>query len=155
MSDKNDFKIKPDYYGAINSKNEQNDLLALYESGLCNSVDFFTDFSLGNAIKYLIRFKQKHGINDLEKSKEYLYRVCQSYDKDPFKHRRQFNSDSYGDKLNLFNKWYSSQKDYSDKTTSIINLIIAYTFDFDKEKLLLAIDKIKRLEEDINEEATC
>ena len=35
------------------------------------------DFTEGNIIKYIVRYKLKNGIEDLEKAKEYLDRLIQ------------------------------------------------------------------------------
>ena len=53
-----------------------------YENGseidvieFCDVYDL--DFTEGNIIKYIVRYKLKNGIEDLEKAKEYLDRLIQ------------------------------------------------------------------------------
>ena len=37
-------------------------------------------FSEGNIIKYIVRYKEKNGLEDLMKAQEYLFRLIQKYE---------------------------------------------------------------------------
>ena len=57
-------KIKPTYYGTA---------IDVIEFCLRNNLTFMQ----GNVIKYVTRYKEKNGIEDLEKAKEYIDRLIQ------------------------------------------------------------------------------
>ena len=57
-------KIKPSYYGTG---------IDVIEFCLRNNLTFMQ----GNVIKYVTRYKDKNGIEDLEKAKEYINRLIE------------------------------------------------------------------------------
>ena len=59
-----DSKIKPNYYGTG---------IDVIEFCLRNNLTFMQ----GNVIKYVTRYKNKNGIEDLEKAKEYIDRLIE------------------------------------------------------------------------------
>lgn len=59
--------IKPDHY-----KSGAFDVIAF-----CQMNDI--DFCCGNVIKYVVRHKEKNGLEDLEKAQEYLNRMKKHY----------------------------------------------------------------------------
>lgn len=59
-----DSKIKPSYYGTG---------IDVIEFCLRNNLTFMQ----GNVIKYVTRYKNKNGIEDLEKAKEYINRLIE------------------------------------------------------------------------------
>lgn len=59
-------KIKPNYY----HKGNVDTIKFCLENNL--------DFLQGNIVKYVVRYKEKNGIEDLEKAKEYLERLIES-----------------------------------------------------------------------------
>lgn len=63
-------KLKPDYYKGKDGK----DLFDRFEEGLLSD-DQVRGFYQGNIIKYVIRYKDKNGTEDLEKAKTYLERL--------------------------------------------------------------------------------
>lgn len=68
-------KIKPDYY-----KKDGKDLLDEFFDTLMTK-EQVTGFCLGNAIKYLTRYDQKNGLEDLQKANEYLNRMLEHHSK--------------------------------------------------------------------------
>lgn len=62
--------MKPDYYKGTDGK----DLFDRFEVGLLTG-DQVRGFYTGNIIKYLTRYQQKNGLEDLEKAKTYLDRL--------------------------------------------------------------------------------
>lgn len=62
--------IKPDYYKGQDGK----DLFDRFEDGLL-TVDEVRGFYKGNVIKYVTRYQDKNGIEDLEKAQTYLERL--------------------------------------------------------------------------------
>lgn len=63
--------IKPDYY-----REGSKDLLQRFEEGLLTRKETI-GFYKGNIMKYLIRFEQKNGIEDLIKAQTYLNRLIE------------------------------------------------------------------------------
>lgn len=63
-------KTKPDYYRGRDGK----DLFDRFEHGLMTR-DEVVGFYKGNVIKYLTRFKEKNGLEDLKKARVYLTRL--------------------------------------------------------------------------------
>ena len=66
MSDLETDKIKPSYYHKGNVDTIQ----------FCIENDL--DFLQGNVVKYVVRYKGKNGLEDLEKAKEYLDRLIKN-----------------------------------------------------------------------------
>lgn len=62
--------IKPEYYQGKDGK----DLFDRYEAGLLKE-DEVIGFYKGNIIKYVTRYKEKNGLEDLEKASTYLERL--------------------------------------------------------------------------------
>ena len=62
--------IKPTYYNKDNG-------ISPFEYIKANNLDFFE----GNVIKYLTRYKEKNGLEDLKKAKTYLEEVIKNYEK--------------------------------------------------------------------------
>ena len=62
--------MKPDYYKGTDGK----DLFDRFEAGLLTA-DQVRGFYTGNVIKYLTRYQQKNGLEDLEKAQTYLNRL--------------------------------------------------------------------------------
>ncbi|MCH5463215.1 DUF3310 domain-containing protein [Lactobacillus sp. LC28-10] len=62
--------VKPDYY-ASNGE----DLFDRFEKGLLPDPNQVRGFYKGNVIKYLTRYQDKNGIEDLEKAETYLDRL--------------------------------------------------------------------------------
>lgn len=62
--------IKPDYYAGQDGK----DLFDRFEDGLLPREETI-GFYKGNIIKYVTRFEQKNGVEDLEKAVTYLERL--------------------------------------------------------------------------------
>lgn len=60
--------IKPDYYQLNDSKD---DLFSFFEKGLLTT-DEARGFYKGNVIKYVTRYQDKNGVEDLEKAQTYL-----------------------------------------------------------------------------------
>lgn len=68
--------IKPDHYKLFDGRYQVYDLI----DDRCNVMDNVTSmksngilyFHYGNAIKYLMRFPMKNGVEDLKKCKEYI-----------------------------------------------------------------------------------
>ena len=58
--------IKPDHYG-----NSEIDVIRFCQA---NNLDFMQ----GNVIKYVFRYKNKNGLEDLEKAKEYIDRMIEN-----------------------------------------------------------------------------
>ena len=58
--------IKPDHYG-----NSGIDVISFCQA---NNLDFMQ----GNVIKYVFRYKNKNGLEDLEKAKEYIDRMIEN-----------------------------------------------------------------------------
>jgi hypothetical protein len=44
--------------------------------------DGFRDYCLGNALKYLLRFRKKDGLTDLRKARVYLGWLIEAYERD-------------------------------------------------------------------------
>ena len=63
-------ELKPDYYKG----KDGHDLFDRFESGLLTP-DEVVGFYKGNVIKYLTRFKEKNGLEDLKKARVYLTRL--------------------------------------------------------------------------------
>lgn len=63
--------IEPDYY-----QNNGKDLLDRFEEGLLTK-DEVRGFYKGNIIKYTVRYKDKNGIEDLNKIQTYIERLAQ------------------------------------------------------------------------------
>lgn len=63
-------ELKPDYYKGKDGR----DLFDRFESGLLTP-DEVVGFYKGNVIKYLTRFKEKNGLEDLRKARVYLTRL--------------------------------------------------------------------------------
>lgn len=61
---------RPDYY-----KNNGRDLIAHYEEMFDEQM--FKGFMIGNIIKYITRYQDKNGMEDLNKAKEYLHRLSE------------------------------------------------------------------------------
>lgn len=62
--------IRPNYYKGTDGK----DLFDRFEEGLMNEMEV-EGFYVGNIIKYVTRYRDKNGIEDLEKAKTYLQRL--------------------------------------------------------------------------------
>ena len=60
-------ELQPDYYKGKDGR----DLFDRFESGLLTP-DEVVGFYKGNVIKYLTRFKEKNGLEDLKKARVYL-----------------------------------------------------------------------------------
>ena len=58
--------IKPDHYGSSGI-----DVISFCQA---NNLDFMQ----GNVIKYVFRYKNKNGLEDLEKAKEYIDRMIEN-----------------------------------------------------------------------------
>ena len=65
MNNKKD-NIKPDHYG-----DSEIDVISFCQA---NNLDFMQ----GNVIKYVFRYKNKNGLEDLEKAKEYIDRMIEN-----------------------------------------------------------------------------
>lgn len=63
-------ELKPDYYKGKDGR----DLFDRFEHGLLTP-DEVVGFYKGNVIKYLTRFKEKNGLEDLRKARVYLTRL--------------------------------------------------------------------------------
>lgn len=63
-------ELKPDYYKG----KDGHDLFDRFEHGLLTT-DEVVGFYKGNVIKYLTRFKEKNGLEDLKKARVYLTRL--------------------------------------------------------------------------------
>ena len=63
-------ELQPDYYKGKDGR----DLFDRFESGLLTP-DEVVGFYKGNVIKYLTRFKEKNGLEDLRKARVYLTRL--------------------------------------------------------------------------------
>lgn len=63
-------ELQPDYYKGKDGR----DLFDRFESGLLTP-DEVVGFYKGNVIKYLTRFKEKNGLEDLRKARAYLTRL--------------------------------------------------------------------------------
>lgn len=63
-------KLQPDYYKG----KDGHDLFDRFEHGLMTP-DEVVGFYKGNVIKYLTRFKEKNGLEDLRKAQVYLTRL--------------------------------------------------------------------------------
>ena len=71
-----------DYANTVGGGDIMNNRPNHYENGTEIDVIEFCDvynldFTEGNIIKYIVRYKLKNGIEDLEKAKEYLDRLIQ------------------------------------------------------------------------------
>ena len=64
--DKKEDNINPDHYG-----NSGIDVISFCQA---NNLDFMQ----GNVIKYVFRYKNKNGLEDLEKAKEYIDRMIEN-----------------------------------------------------------------------------
>lgn len=62
-------RTKPDYY----SCDEGKDIIDMI--GLMFGEEYMIGFCLGNVMKYIKRYKDKNGVEDLEKAQVYLDRV--------------------------------------------------------------------------------
>lgn len=62
-------KIQPSYY----SNNNSLDVI-----DFCQMLDL--DFMQGNVIKYIVRYKNKNGIEDVKKAREYCDRIIKQLD---------------------------------------------------------------------------
>ena len=65
MNNKEKDNIKPDHYG-----NSEIDVIRFCQA---NNLDFMQ----GNVIKYVFRYKNKNGLEDLEKAKEFINRMIE------------------------------------------------------------------------------
>lgn len=74
--------IKPEYYQGKDGK----DLFDRYEAGLLKE-DEVIGFYKGNIIKYVTRYKEKNGLEDLEKASTYLERL-KSYELQLKRHKK-------------------------------------------------------------------
>lgn len=63
-------ELQPDYYKGKDGR----DLFDRFEHGLLTP-DEVVGFYKGNVIKYLTRFKEKNGLEDLRKARVYLTRL--------------------------------------------------------------------------------
>ena len=63
-------ELQPDYYKGKDGR----DLFDRFESGLLTP-DEVVGFYKGNVIKYLTRYKEKNGLEDLQKAQVYLIRL--------------------------------------------------------------------------------
>ena len=63
-------ELQPDYYKGKDGR----DLFDRFEHGLLTP-DEVVGFYKGNVIKYLTRFKEKNGLEDLQKAQVYLVRL--------------------------------------------------------------------------------
>lgn len=63
-------ELQPDYYKGKDGR----DLFDRFEHGLMTP-DEVVGFYKGNVIKYLTRFKEKNGLEDLQKAQMYLIRL--------------------------------------------------------------------------------
>ena len=70
LNDVKDFTLRPDYY----QQNGQD--LIEHLSELFNP-DMFIGFMTGNIFKYLTRWQQKNGVEDLQKARVYLNRLIE------------------------------------------------------------------------------
>ena len=66
IEENKDNKIKPSYY----HKGKVDTIKFCLENDL--------DFLQGNIVKYVVRYKEKNGLEDLNKAKEYLDRLIES-----------------------------------------------------------------------------
>jgi hypothetical protein len=48
------------------------------------NMDEFLGYLRGNCIKYIWRYRQKNGLEDLRKAEWYLSRLCNEFEFDPF-----------------------------------------------------------------------
>lgn len=71
-----DDKYRPDYYKGKDGK----DLFARFESGLLTK-EQVQGFYVGNVMKYITRYQDKNGVEDLEKAKTYIDRLIQFEEK--------------------------------------------------------------------------
>lgn len=74
-------KIRPDYY-----KSNGHDLIWQFEMGLLTR-DELIGFFKGNVFKYVTRFEQKNGLEDLEKAEFYLKSLKE------FVYKKEINND--------------------------------------------------------------
>lgn len=65
----NNSKLKPKYYA-----NNGKDLFDRFEEGLMTA-EQNRGFYIGNVIKYITRYQNKNGIEDLEKAETYVKRL--------------------------------------------------------------------------------
>lgn len=86
----NDKKNTPDYY-KLNGKDTMSIILEICEN---NKTDTTETAYLFNALKYLIRFKNKNGLQDLQKAKDYLNRLI---DYETIENLPFYNVDKQGD----------------------------------------------------------
>lgn len=66
--------LRKNYYKTSDDK----DLFDLFESGLLKNTE---SFYIGNIIKYIFRFHDKNGVDDLKKARTYLDRLIQVNEK--------------------------------------------------------------------------
>lgn len=66
-------KIKPNYY-SLNIKGVDIEVMDIIEY-VTKGMTGLEAFSIGNVIKYVIRSKNKNGLEDLKKAEEYLHRL--------------------------------------------------------------------------------
>lgn len=59
--------LRPNYYKDKHGK----DLFSHFKDGLLN-LEQLSGFYLGNIMKYLTRYREKNGVEDLQKAKTYL-----------------------------------------------------------------------------------
>lgn len=60
--------LKPNYYQGSDGQ----DLFSRFEHGLLNNPDQVRGFYVGNVMKYITRYREKNGIEDLKKAGVYL-----------------------------------------------------------------------------------
>lgn len=76
-------KIK-DYNNFMSDLNKETDKIKpnYYHKGNVDTIQFCIendlDFLQGNVVKYVVRYKEKNGLEDLEKAKEYLDRLIKN-----------------------------------------------------------------------------
>jgi len=66
------YKIEPKYYRSSKGKG---DLISVFSNGPLMTHDEAVGFLKGNIFKYVTRYKDKNGEEDLLKAKEYLKRL--------------------------------------------------------------------------------
>lgn len=87
--------IKPNYYKGKDGK----DLFDRFEDGLLTKEEVI-GFYKGNVIKYVTRFEQKNGIEDLDKAITYLNRLKEFENRDMYV---SHSSDYVEQRLRAFN----------------------------------------------------
>lgn len=70
LNDVKDFTLRPDYY-------QQNGQDLIEHLSELFTPDMFVGFMTGNIFKYLTRWQQKNGVEDLQKARVYLNRLIE------------------------------------------------------------------------------